>query len=123
MLAEMGDRSFRLGSLHQDDHASLFGGEVMQTLVRNSILEALPGCTDCAFLPYCGADPLFHYRTQGDIVGHRPTSDFCSKNMETLLFLFQKLRSGDPFVESLFVDWASGFYRVPFPASQEVQTS
>jgi His-Xaa-Ser system radical SAM maturase HxsB len=121
MLAEMGDRSYRLGSVHQDEFASLFGGEVMQALVRGSVLEALPGCTDCAFLPYCGADPLFHHRTQGDMVGHRPTSDFCAKNMAILRLLFQKLRSGDPFVESLFIDWASGFCRAPHsPAGEQV---
>lgn len=107
MLAEMGDRSFRLGNVHRDSYEEIFGGEVARTLVAASVVEALPGCCDCAFVPYCGADPIFHYATQGDIVGHRPTSAFCRRNMGILRHLFDLWRCGDEFVQELFLRWVT----------------
>ncbi len=108
MLAEMGDRSFRLGNVHEHSYEEIFGGDVLRALAASSVLEALPGCTDCAFLPYCGGDPIFHYRTQGDVVGHRPTSAFCARNMAIIRHLFDLLRHGDPFVRDLLTRWATG---------------
>jgi uncharacterized protein len=108
MLSEMGDESFRLGNVHRHDYAEIFGGETLRSLTMASIQETLPGCTECALLPYCGADPVFHHRTQGDVMGHRPTSAFCLKNMSILRHLFDLLRGGDPFVRGLFLSWATG---------------
>jgi radical SAM protein with 4Fe4S-binding SPASM domain len=113
MLAEMGDKSFRLGNVHDNTYEEIFGGEHLRTLAASSVLETLPGCADCAFLPYCGSDPIFNHRTQGDIVGHRPTSAFCSKNMEILRYLFGLIREGDPFVRGLFTKWATGVTSAP----------
>ncbi len=117
MLAAMGDPSFRLGNVHHHSYAEIFGGETLRAMVAASVLETLPGCTDCAFLPYCGADPLFHYRTQGDVVGHRPTSAFCAKNMGILRHLFALLRSNDLFCRELLLSWAT---RVCLPPGAEV---
>lgn len=110
MLAEMGDRSLRLGNVHTDGFEEIFGGETARALVSCSVLETMPGCSECAFQPYCGADPVYHYRTQGDLVGHRPTSAFCAKNMGILRHLFGLLRGDDPWVRDLLVSWAT---RVP----------
>jgi His-Xaa-Ser system radical SAM maturase HxsB len=107
MLAEMGDRSFRLGNVHADGYEEIFGGETLRALAAGSVLETLPGCAECAFAPYCGADPVFHHRTQGDVVGHRPTSGFCQRNMGILRHLFELLEGGDRFVRDLFVRWAT----------------
>jgi radical SAM protein with 4Fe4S-binding SPASM domain len=108
MLAAMGDESFKLGDVQANTFEEIFGGETLRALVASSILEILPGCSDCAFVPYCGADPVFHHRTQGDIVGHRPTSAFCTKNMEILRYLFDLIRGEDPFVRDLLTQWATG---------------
>jgi len=107
MLAEMGDRSFRLGNVHADRYEDIFGGEILHNLIYQSVTEALPGCSDCVFLPYCGADPVFHHRTQQDLVGHRPTSAFCTKNMGILRHLFGLLRGGDDFTRELLAGWAT----------------
>src|SRR5262245_2536998 len=105
MLAEMGDESFRLGTVHEafDD---VFGGTKMQAILESSCHETLPGCSECAFAPYCGADPVFNWTTQGDPVGHRPTSAFCARNMTILRHLFQTIKEGDQFTRQLFVNWA-----------------
>ena len=108
MLAEMGDRTFRLGNVFRDSYEEIFGGDVLRDLTAASVLESLPGCTDCAFLPYCGGDPVFHHRTQGDPIGHRPTSAFCERNMGILRHLFGLMHKGDPFTEGLLTSWATG---------------
>ena len=107
MLAAMGDCTFRLGNVNDDTFEKIFAGTIMKSLVAGSVLESLPGCSDCAFLPYCGADPVFNYRTQGDIIGHRPSSAFCQKNMEIIRHLFHLLRCDDQFVRDLLVSWAT----------------
>src|SRR2546425_12464847 len=66
MLAEMGDTTFRLGNVHSDSYDSMFGGELLRTLVTVSCVEALPGCSDCAFQKYCGCDPVENRAAQGD---------------------------------------------------------
>lgn len=120
MLAQMGDKSFCLGNVHHHGYEEIFGGETLRALIAASIVEALPGCTDCAFVPYCGADPLFNYRTQGDVFGHRPSSAFCARNMGILRHLFGLLRHGDPFCRELLLSWAT---RVALPQNAEAQVA
>ena len=106
MLAEMQDTSFRLGNLHSDSYESVMGGERLRAIVEQSCAETMPGCSECAFVPFCGADPVFHWATQGDLVGHRPTSAFCRRNMGIIRHLFELLRSDDEFTKQLLTSWA-----------------
>jgi His-Xaa-Ser system radical SAM maturase HxsB len=108
MLAEMGDKSFRLGRLGQDTYEQIFGGDVLRRLVLNSITEAIPSCTDCALLPFCGSDPIENHATQGDIVGHRPTSEFCERNMGIMKLLLRLYHGPDSYVHDLFHAWTLG---------------
>jgi uncharacterized protein len=104
MLAEMGDTRFRLGNVHRDSYDAVFGGEALRKIVTASAAESIPGCADCAFLPWCGGDPVHHYATTGDVVPHIPTSDFHEKNF----FIFKHLLSlyeGDPAARRIFWSW------------------
>ncbi len=105
MLAEMGDKRFRLGNVHADDYQAIFGGTVARELVESSVVESLPGCNDCAFQTYCGADPVFHYATQGDLIGHRPTSAFCKRNMAIIRYLFSLLATEDEELYRILFSW------------------
>lgn len=107
MLAEMGDTSFRLGSLHHDNYASVMGGPYLQSMIEQTCTMSLPQCTECAFLPFCGSDPVLNWTTQGDIVGHRPTSAFCRKHMGLFRFYLECLQSEDSFVRDLMVSWGA----------------
>jgi uncharacterized protein len=105
MLAEMGDTRFLLGNVHTDDYRSIFGSERLVAVTEASIVESLPGCSDCAFQSYCGADPVFHYAVNGDMVGHRPTSAFCRRNMEIIRHLFSLVSTEDPELYGIFFAW------------------
>jgi radical SAM protein with 4Fe4S-binding SPASM domain len=105
MLAEMDDTSFRLGNVLEDSYQDIFFGERMQSMAAASCNEGLAGCSDCAFQPWCGADPVYHHATQGDMFGHRPSSGFCKKNMSIIRHLLQLLHSGDGDLEDIFWSW------------------
>jgi uncharacterized protein len=81
MLAEMGDKTFRLGNVHANSWEELMTSEALLDPLERSFAGSVPMCSECAFEPYCGADPVFHHATQGDVVGHKPTSRFCARNM------------------------------------------
>lgn len=104
MLAEMGDHTFRLGNLARDGWSDLFRNSPILEIAHATMTEGLPGCCDCAFQPYCGADPDFHHTTQGDIVGHRPTSAFCRRNMEIIRHLICLLED-DPGAAAILRRW------------------
>ncbi|MFP5248099.1 MAG: His-Xaa-Ser system radical SAM maturase HxsB [Thermoanaerobaculia bacterium] len=104
MLAEMGDTRFRLGNVHRDSYEAIFGGETLQTIVASSVTESIPGCTDCAFLPWCGADPVHHYATTGDLVPRIPDSDFHEKNFFLIRHLLS-LYESDATARRIFSSW------------------
>jgi His-Xaa-Ser system radical SAM maturase HxsB len=95
MLAEMGDKTFRLGNLFSDSYEAVMRSPSLLTPLRESMAEGVPMCVDCAFLPYCGSDPVHHHATQGDAVGFKPTSDFCRKNMAVLRHLIGLLEDDE----------------------------
>lgn len=105
MLAEMNDKTFRLGNVHENSYEEIFGSRAVRALTAASVNESLPGCSDCPYQLYCGADPIFHHATQGDVVGHRPTSEFCQKNMAIINELFRYIRAGDRDVMRIFWSW------------------
>ena len=70
------------------------------------VAEALPTCADCAYVPLCGADPIDHYARQGNSIGHRPTSDFCRKQMGLFDTLLRRWERGSPADRDILEGWA-----------------
>jgi His-Xaa-Ser system radical SAM maturase HxsB len=105
MLAEMGDHTFRLGNVRHHTRKQIFTGDAFVNLAAASCNQSLTGCSDCAFQPYCGSDPIHNHATQGDIFGHRPTSDFCHRNMEVIKHLFQLIAQQDKETMRIFFAW------------------
>jgi uncharacterized protein len=104
MLAEMGDHSFRLGHLGRDSYETIMASETLLTHLSETMLEGVPMCNDCPFLPYCGADPVFHQATLGDPVGHKAFSAFCKKQMAVLSHVIGLLE-GDARVRDILLGW------------------
>lgn len=105
MLAETDDDRFVLGTCDQS-LPELLGSEAMRWTLAAGVAELLPGCHDCAYQPFCGADPVFHAGQQGDPVGHRPSSDFCKKHMGLFDHLFGLLVENDPETMRTLIAWA-----------------
>jgi len=105
MLARTSDKTFCMGNVLGSSFRDLFGGNVIRQVVQSSCVECLPECTDCAFRMWCGADPVRNHSTQGDMEGHRPTSEFCRKNRAIIRHLLDMVIDADPEMLDVFWSW------------------
>ena len=106
MLAEMGDKSFRLGNVHSDTYEEIVLSPALLDPLEASFAGSAPMCSTCAFEPYCGAEPVFHQATQRDWVGRKPVSDFCNRNMAIFRGLIERME-GDSATAKIFTQWAN----------------
>ena len=105
MLKEMGDQTFRLGNVLNDSYESIFLADVLLDALEASIAESAPMCSDCGLISYCGSDPVYHYATQGDVVGKKPLSFFCKKNTSIIEHIISLLDI--PEKRKVFESWVS----------------
>lgn len=103
MVAQEGDEMFRLGSVFENDWTQIVDNPTTKALAVASTLENQPMCSQCAYKPYCGVEPVYHYETQGSIRGHIPTSSWCARHMGIFDVLFDKLN--DPRARKVFESW------------------
>lgn len=106
MLAEMGDQRFKLGNILENTYEEIIFSDKLLDALEESFTLSVPMCSDCAFEPYCGTDPVFHYAVYKDIVGRKPESAFCKKNMAIFKHLISLMES-DEQVKSIFLKWAN----------------
>ncbi|MDO8260712.1 MAG: His-Xaa-Ser system radical SAM maturase HxsB [Candidatus Magasanikbacteria bacterium] len=103
MMSMMGDENFRLGNVSENDYKEVVGSPVVRSLCTASCLEGLSGCSDCAYLPYCGTCPIYNYSEQGNIFGQMPANERCKMNKAILDLLFEKL--GDDEARGILETW------------------
>ncbi len=104
MLAEMGDKTFCLGNIHENTYEQIMLSESLLNPIEQSIVESVPGCSDCGFQSYCGSDPVYHYATQKDTIGHKALSGFCQKNMTIMRHLIS-IMEDDPKTKQILLNW------------------
>lgn len=105
MMAEMGDQRFRMGNIFENNCEDLFFGPVMQELAASGVNDCLPVCSDCAFSPYCGADPIRRYQVTGSVYGHPGKDDFCLKNRGIISMIIKKFTESDDETRRLLMQW------------------
>lgn len=105
MLVESGDTSFRLGKIG-DSLEKILNSTVMKSLVRESLVNYVPGCADCAFKNYCGPDLIEAKGRFGSITSPVLWTDHCRRHKWHFDFLFQKLKTADEQLISLMHSWA-----------------
>jgi uncharacterized protein len=94
MLAEMGDHTFRVGTLSDEGPASLvelLAQAKLLDIIDATMHEASPRCHECAFAPFCGSDPVYHHATQKDFVGDKSKSGFCGTTIGVVTHLLKLL--------------------------------
>jgi MoaA/NifB/PqqE/SkfB family radical SAM enzyme len=106
MLAEMRDTTFRLGNVSTNSYEEIITSPALLDPLEESFSWSVPGCDECAFERYCGADPVFHHAVLGDPVGRKAESPFCSRNMAVFKLLLNHYRS-DAGTRELFHRWAA----------------
>ncbi len=105
MLHEMGDSSFRLGNIHKNTYEEVFTSDALLSTLEDSFTLSIPMCADCAFEPWCGADPVYHHARYGDILGRKPESEFCKRMMGTIKYLLNAMK--DAQTREIFDRWVN----------------
>ena len=107
MIGKMGDPIFEIGTVKDNSHLDFVSSPTVRAMQTASYLDAVPGCSDCAYNPYCGVCPINSYSTQGDIFGKMPGSTWCMTSMGVLDYLFDKLAGADgDKLRQLIAKWA-----------------
>lgn len=106
MLHEMGDSSLRIGNLHKNSYEEIFTAENLLNALEDSFTSSVPMCCDCAFEPWCGADPVFHHAQHGDALGRKPESEFCKRMMGVSRYLLETMRA-DQGAKEIFLRWVN----------------
>ncbi|WP_370153684.1 His-Xaa-Ser system radical SAM maturase HxsB [Ferrovibrio sp.] len=105
MAAETGDDRFAMGKV-SDPFDVLMSSEAMRWLATGAVSEHLPGCRNCAFVPYCGSDPVYHATIHGDPAANRSGTEFCQKHTHIFQSLFRRIATADAETMRTFVSWA-----------------
>lgn len=106
MLAEMGDKTFELGNILSDSYEDIILSDKLLDAIEGSFTLSAPMCSECAFEPYCGSEPVYHHAIHKDYLGRKPESEFCKKNMSIFKHLI-KLMESNPDIKKLFLKWAN----------------
>ena len=106
MLREMGDTTFKIGNLHNSTYEEIFTSGALLNALDDSFTMSAPMCTDCAFEPWCGAEPVFHHAIFGDVLGRKPESEFCKRIMGVVRHLLKTMHA-DPEAKEIFMRWAN----------------
>lgn len=105
MLAEMGDDSFCLGNVYEDDYNDLMKSPACKVLANASCLEGLSDCCDCVFHPYCGTCPVISYARYRTVYPSLYREYRCSIYKGIQEILFEKLSENDPEIMRIFQSW------------------
>ncbi|KQW22831.1 His-Xaa-Ser system radical SAM maturase HxsB [Afipia sp. Root123D2] len=106
MLAETGDNAFRLGHVNENDYNSLILSDKLIEAISGSLTQTAPECSTCVFESHCGADPVYHHATQGDVLGIKPLSGFCARQ-KGIMSLLLDILDNSPEDAAILRRWAS----------------
>lgn len=105
MMASVNNQHFKMGNVNENSYQEIFNSEFLHNVIANSCTECLPVCAECAYQPFCGADPVRNFSEQGDMIGHRPTSDMCRKTKAIIKYLLKLIKKNDPNINNVFWSW------------------
>ncbi|MEG1930916.1 MAG: His-Xaa-Ser system radical SAM maturase HxsB, partial [Anaerovorax sp.] len=104
MMAEMGDHSFRVGTVHSN-YKDLVTGSICKSMAVASCLESIPQCSDCVYSPYCGVCPVLNYASHGNIFADMPNHFKCKIYSGMLDSIFDLLLKNDAATQFILKSW------------------
>lgn len=107
MLAEMGDESFKIGSICESNYIDLIENTACKTTCISSCLDSIPFCTDCVYSPYCGTCPVYNYVEFKTIFSQMPRNYKCKINRGIFDIIFEKLREHNSVIMDIFLKWVN----------------
>ena len=103
MIAQMGDNSFCLGNVETHSYFDLINCGSCRAVCKASILEGLPGCSDCVYLPYCGTCPATTYALEHSLLSRTNNNYRCKTYKGILDILFEYLLDDEN--KEIFKSW------------------
>ena len=107
MLYEMGEDTFCLGNVYENQYTELIENSICKTVCVSSILETIPGCCDCVYQTYCGTCPVVNYALNDDVLEKQPRSYRCYIYREILDYLFDKFYKNEEEVVRVLKSWSN----------------
>ena len=106
MVYEAGDPAFLLGNVFSSSYSDLMQSKTCKGACAASILESLPECCDCVYMPYCGVCPVINYATERDPILQYARGYRCKIYSGILDYLFNLLINGDHNTKTVLWSWA-----------------
>ena len=103
MVDHQGDPLFRVGDVARNTWVEVVDHPTTKACVSASTLDNQPMCAQCAYNPYCGIDPVFHYESQRSLFGQMPSSPWCVSHMGIFDVIFKKLKN--PETRKILESW------------------
>ncbi len=94
MLAEMGNDAFMLGTV-ESTYDELIENPACKAACAASLLETIPSCCDCPYMPYCGTCPVVNLALEGDIFPRSSNNYRCKIYKGMLTSIFRILKEND----------------------------
>ena len=104
MLSEMGNDSFLLGNVFENNYKELMESDCTKAMCVSSCLECLPYCNFCVYQPYCGTCPVINLAQGGSIFPKNPKEYRCKIYGGMLDILFDYIENDKEAVE-IFYRW------------------
>jgi len=102
MLGRLGDYSFCIGNVLEDNYKEIFNSEKLHNLVTDNTIEADYRCWGCPYIPYCGRDAVRDYQEKRlSIEGSN-----CNIHKGILDILFSLIRENADY-ETVFWSWVT----------------
>lgn len=102
MLGEMGDKSFCLGTV-EDDYEKNFKNDKIKRIIECSLLEQVPECSQCPYLPYCGCDVVRDYAESKILYSRKKNSNSCKLIKPIFKHLFDNIQKEETL--DIFFSW------------------
>jgi sulfatase maturation enzyme AslB (radical SAM superfamily) len=104
MVAREGDGSHALGTV-DSTYKELTTSPKARSIVADSLLEAHPVCNKCAFMPFCGANPIDNFRNNHQYYSLWPSERHCRKTKAIVSFIIEKMHNADDGEREVFLSW------------------
>lgn len=105
MLYEMGNDSFRLGNVNEQQYSDLVCSSACRAICLSSVTEAIPACCDCVYQPYCGICPVVNLALYHDLMPKTPNHYRCGIYGGMLDTLFGWIQKNDEKIMKILESW------------------
>jgi len=107
MLGHQGDHTFRIGKCGESTYKDLIMHRATKACTMSSMLDTTPGCSECAYKPYCGICPVINYYETGELSPNVFTTRRHTLNEGIMDILFKRLMIQEN--AEIFIEWVKQF--------------